>query len=268
MADSSRSNADERVLSDNGSSDLAKPDDQGLSLDELSESFARLLKHGELPYDAAEQQEDESQAPDPDLESDSEPSSLSAILGDPTWTESGEDDEDECPVTPRTIFEAMLFVGNPDNEPLTSEEVADLMRGVRPEEIDKLVAELNEDYDAQGAPYRVESVGKGYCLSLRPEFEDVRQRFYGRVKEARLSQAAIDVLALVAYNQPMASNRVDQLRGKPSGNILAQLVRRKLLSVEYDSEVPRKKVYRTTRRFTKLFCLSSLDDLPKDQEAD
>ena len=266
MSESSHQNSAEQRTSEGALPSLATPDDQGISLDELSESFARLLGRGDVPYDVADSQKDETEQSEPS--SDNQQTLLSEVLSDPDWPASDEDSEDACPVTPRTILEAMLFVGHPENEPLTSEEVAGLMRGVRAEEIDKLAKELNEDYEAQGAPYHIESVGKGYRMSLRAEFESVRQRFYGRVKEARLSQAAIDVLALVAYNQPITRNRVDQLRGKPSGNILAQLVRRTLLSVEHDAESPRKKQYRTTQRFAKLFGLSSMEDLPRNQVAD
>ena len=74
---------------------------------------------------------------------------------------------DRCEISPRTILEAMLFVGHPANEPLTAKQVASLMRGVLPREIDELVRELNDAYAAEGTPYRIESDGAGYRLTLR-----------------------------------------------------------------------------------------------------
>ena len=74
-------------------------------------------------------------------------------------------------------------------------------------------------------------------------------KFYGRVKEARLSQAAVEVLAVVAYRQPLTRDEIDALRGRPSGGLLAQLVRRQLLRIERPEDRPRQPKYLTTDRF-------------------
>ncbi|HEX5104521.1 MAG TPA: SMC-Scp complex subunit ScpB, partial [Pirellulaceae bacterium] len=173
---------------------------------------------------------------------------------------------DVCEITPRSILEAILFVGHPTAEPLTSERIAALMRGVRPEEIDDLVRQLNEEYAAEGAPYAIVSVGPGYQLALRPEFSPLRDHFYGRLREARLSQAAVDCLAIVAYHQPIATGEIDRLRGKPSGHILSQLVRRDLLRIDRPAERHAKPTYSTTERFLDLFGLEDLQELPRSQE--
>jgi segregation and condensation protein B len=172
----------------------------------------------------------------------------------------------EAEISPRTILEAMLFVGHPQHEPLTASHVASLMRGVRPAEIDELVLELNETYAAEQCAYWIESVGAGYRLVLRPEFAPLRDRFYGRVKEAKLSQQAIDVLALVAYNQPLTQPEIDRLRNASSGGVLTQLVRRGLLRVERPDQKPREPIFHTTDKFLELFGLESLDDLPQSQD--
>jgi segregation and condensation protein B len=178
------------------------------------------------------------------------------------------DDDDACAVTPKSILEAILFVGHPGNEPLASERIAALMRGVTAREIDELVTELNAQYAAEGCPYAIVSVDLGYQLALKPEFAPLRDAFYGRVREARLSQAAIDVLAIVAYQQPIAQDDIDRLRGKPSGTILSQLVRRDLLILNRPAEKKGKAVFRTTDRFLDLFDLDQLADLPRSQEID
>jgi segregation and condensation protein B len=94
----------------------------------------------------------------------------------------------------------------------------------------------------------------------------LRDQFYGRVKEARLSQAAIDVLALVAYHQPLTREGLDALRDKENGALLTQLVRRRLLQVERLADAPQVKRYRTTDRFLAMFGLNSLEDLPRAQD--
>jgi segregation and condensation protein B len=160
----------------------------------------------------------------------------------------------------------MLFVGRPDNVPLTSEQVAGFMRGVTAEEIDDLVVEMNADYVANGCPYTIAADGPGYRLTLRDELAALRDRFFGRTRAAKLSPAAIEVLALVAYNEPLTADDVSKLRGKPSGHILAQMVRRQLLRVERTKEKPVQTKYLTTRRFLEVFHLRSREDLPRSED--
>jgi len=212
-------------------------DSSGLSLDKLNRAFAELLGKGEDPYF------------DEDVD-------------------SLRDADDSCEVTPRSILEAMLFVGSADEELLTSRKVASLMRGVSPREIDELVRELNAQYLVEECPYRIVSVGSGYKMSLREDFDRLRDRFYGRIRQARLSKAAIEVLAIVAYHQPTTKQLVDKLRGKPSGPLLSQLVRRRLLSLARPKEKPRAVLYSTTERFLQLFHLESIEELPKTPEFD
>ncbi len=106
-------------------------------------------------------------------------------------------------------------------------------------------------------------------MELLEEFEQVRDRFYGRVREARLSQQAIDVLAVVAYNQPVTVERVDKLLDNPHMNtsrLLNQLVRRDLLSKRLTDDKPRRREYVTTDRFLSLFNLTAIDDLPRSED--
>jgi segregation and condensation protein B len=144
--------------------------------------------------------------------------------------------------------------------------VASLMRGVRPAEIDSLVRELNRDYAARNCPYTIVAEGAGYRLTLREPLARLRDQFYGRARRARLSQAAIEVLAAVAYTAPITADEVSRLRGMASGHILLQLVRRQLLRLERDADRPRQARYSTTDRFLELFGLSSLDDLPRSSD--
>jgi len=134
------------------------------------------------------------------------------------------------------------------------------------EEIPLLVEELNGRYAADGCPYHVVGEGDGYRLTLRKTYSALRNKFYGRIREARLSQAAIDVLAIVAYQQPITGERVSRLRGKPSSHILTQLVRRGLLRIQRPQSKRRTPDYYTTQRFLRLFNLQSLNDLPRSED--
>jgi segregation and condensation protein B len=232
-----------------GLESLSQPESDGLSLDDLSAAYAQLIEGGvDSPPQAEASDSEDEDAGEPELEE--------------------EDPGEEAGVDPRSILEAILFVGNPDSQPLTSRQVAAFMRGVTPDEIDRHVEELNAKYEAESCPYQVVSTGPGYLLQLREEFAALRDRFYGRVREAHLSQAAVDVLAMVAYRQPMTRDQVNSLRSKPSGAVLSQLVRRQLLRIERSEEQPRNPSYYTTDRFLDLFGLGSIEELPQSQEID
>ena len=236
------------------------PDDAGLSLEELGQAYAALMTQGTDPYEAAAPAAEVAEA------TATETSGKPATDDEPLEVIAG-DDERSAEVTPQTILEAMLFVGHPLGEPLTSQQIAGLMRGVRSAEIDELVQELNAGYERDGSVYSIASAGAGYRLQLRAEWGPIRDRFYGRVKEARLSQSSVDVLAIVAYQQPISAEEVERLRGKPSGGVLSQLVRRDLLALSRP-EPKAAPQYHTTARFLDLFGLDNLTELPQSLEGE
>ena len=240
----------------------AAPRDDGLSLEELSldqlgDAFAALLGTGDDPYARAAAPVAETEAAE--------------LAHEEVLAETAGETDDPCEITPQSIFEAMLFVGRPNHAPLTAKEVASLMRGVRAEEIDALVDDLNAAYDERGCPYTIAAVGAGYRLVLREEFSGIRDQALGRLREARLSQAAIDVLAIVAYHQPVTSEEVAKLRGKPSGALLAQLVRRQLLRIDRGDDAEERSTkprYATTKKFLEFFGIESIEELPRPQDVE
>jgi segregation and condensation protein B len=172
----------------------------------------------------------------------------------------------ECEINPRSVVEAMLFVGQPDNRALSARELAAAMRGVSPSEIEAAVKQLNATYDADGAPYHIEQTKAGYRMTLRDEFQRMRDKFYGRVKEARLSPAVLEVLSVLAYHQPATLEQVNELRGAASGAALSTLVRRKLVMLERSADGKGLARYSTTERFLRLFGLENLEALPRSEE--
>jgi segregation and condensation protein B len=176
----------------------------------------------------------------------------------------------QAPPSPTTpppllhIIEALLFVGG---SPLTAERARAAIRGLTAEQFVETIDTLRRDYRLQGRPYTVQARDQGYALVLRPRFRSVAERLYGQMREARLSSAAIDVLSLVAYRQPVAKPEIDSIRGMESGSLLRQLVRRGLIAVVQRGESNKREVaYGTTQRFLDLFKLRSLDDLPQTQD--
>jgi segregation and condensation protein B len=170
-------------------------------------------------------------------------------------------------LSPRMIVEGMLFVGQADGKPLTNRVMAAQIRDVSPQEVDALIAELNELYDSSGAAYTIASEGAGYRLQLRAEHEALRQRFSGRTKQVKLTPQAVEVLSVVAYRQPISSDDVTRIRGSRSDALLSQLIRRGLLQLErLNAEA--KPVYRTTDRFNTLLSIKSPAELPRSEDLD
>jgi segregation and condensation protein B len=197
--------------------------------------------------------------------------SYAAVVGDASWEVDGappgspapSDIEAAPPSLPR-IIEAMLFIGG---SPLTATRACEIVRGLTPEQFAAAIDDLTHDYRRQGRPYAIEPRGPGFVLALRPRYLRVVDKLHGGVREARLSTAAVDVLALVAYRQPATKAEIDSLRGAESGSLLRQLVRRGLIQIAYRGDASQKEVsYGTTPRFLDMFGLQSLDDLPRTRD--
>jgi len=179
----------------------------------------------------------------------------------------------ESPITVEirleTIIEAMLFVGNQENRPLEANQIAEKLRNVSADEVDQAIVHLNKHYQERDCPYIIISESGGYRMVLRSEFESVRNNFYGKIRGPRLSQQAIDTLAVVAYRQPITGEEIQNLRQQSSRGVLNQLVRRNLLSTSCEVHDKKRTVrYCTTPRFLELFQIQSLDDIPNDNELD
>jgi len=222
-----------------------QPKESPLSLSRLRDAFAAMLG----PQNA------ETAA--------SSHSRISPKLGDGSLGETALHGSE---INPRSVIEALLFVGRPDSGAFSSRELAAAMRGVSPAEIDAAVQELNALYDEDEAPYVIEGTSSGYRLVLRHEFMRMRDKFYGTVREAKLSPAALEVLSIIAYNQPVTAERINEIRNAPNGAAISTLARRKIVRLDRPSEAGAKPHYSTTERFLKLFGLESLDALPRSEE--
>jgi segregation and condensation protein B len=176
-------------------------------------------------------------------------------------TTSTTDRADTPPPPLIRILEALLFVGGP---PLTAQRAAEVVRGLGEEEFQEAIDNLSRAYRTQGRPYQIQLQGQGYLLTLKPRFNSVREKLFGGVREARLSQAAVDVLSLVAYKQPATRQEIDALRGADSGAVLRLLIRHGLVAIQRIEGDDQR--YVTTPRFLQLFGLTSLDDLPQTQD--
>jgi segregation and condensation protein B len=163
----------------------------------------------------------------------------------------------------RRIVEA-LILGSA--EPITAARLAEIIPGVRPGLARELVQELGAEYVRQGRAFEISEVAGGYQLRTLPEFAPYLQQTL-KVRPLRLSQAALETLAVVAYRQPVTRAEIEHVRGVDVGPVLRGLVERKLVRIAGHRDVPgRPMLFATTRRFLEVFDLSRLEDLPTLRE--
>jgi segregation and condensation protein B len=238
-------------------------EEEDFSLDQLSRAYARVLNPES--EDSVDLESGENALVRPDRRAPKETDEIEAEQAASDGDEV--DDDAACPISPESIIEAILFVGSPKDVKLTSRKIAAVLRDVSPKEVTKIAKKINSRYEQENAAYRISSDKGALKMVLDNSLNEFQQEFFGRNKQVRLSQAAIDVMAVVAYNQPLTREQVDKIRAKPSGSILAQLVRRNLLYFVPDKGATAKtRCYGTTDKFLDFFNLEEIADLPQSHE--
>jgi len=165
-------------------------------------------------------------------------------------------------VTPQQVIEAAVFVGG--DVALTARRLASLIG----QDVDARVAvshvdTLNQIYARENRPYEIRLHEGGYRLELREQFRDVSLRTFGlSPRETRLSPDLLEVLALVAYHQPVTRDDITQMDRSSPMSLLRQLIRLQLVAVERTGSGRADVAYVTTVRFLRLFGLRTLADLP------
>jgi len=153
-----------------------------------------------------------------------------------------------------------LILGSP--EPVSAARLADLIPGGTPALVRAWAEELNAYYADQRRAFEISHVGGGYQVRTLPEFAPYLQQVQP-TRPLRLSRAALETLAIVAYRQPVTRAEVEHIRGVDAGPVMRSLLERKLVRIAGHREVAgRPLLYGTSRRFLEIFGLATLDDLP------
>lgn len=159
-----------------------------------------------------------------------------------------------------------LILASP--EPVSAARLAELIPDCTPAQARQLVEELNAEYTEQGRAFAIAGVAGGFQMRTLAEFAELVQRLQS-TRPLRLSRAALETLAIVAYRQPVTRAEVEHVRGVDAGAVLKSLLERKLLRIAGHREVPgRPLLYGTSRRFLEVFGLEKLDDLPALREVE
>ncbi len=242
--------------------------DGEMSLEEIEAAYRLALETAESAEALMSQSIDENAKTD--LIENSQDVSVveekTSIQNEFTISEDAEDDlplanESENRLTLSQVIEGLLFVGG---SPLPAKKIVDVLGGTtNHEQIDDLIEQINQLYAKQNRPYVIQLIEGGYTMALDTAYEPVRRRVYGQgPKDVKLSQEALEVLAFIAYKQPINREDVDEIGKKNVGGLLRQLLRRQLIALERNEDSDDKS-YRTTKRFLDLFGLGSVDDLPQ-----
>ncbi len=163
----------------------------------------------------------------------------------------------------KRIIEALLFAGN---EPLPFNkirEVTDAFHPFKPRVLRQILDELQQDYFSQQRAFRLEEIAQGFIIRSCEEYSPYIDLLYRNKRTEKLTQASAEVLAIIAYRQPITKPQIEAIRGVDSSGIVQNLLERQLIEAVGRLEAPgRPTLFGITKDFLKHFGLKDLKDLP------
>jgi len=190
-----------------------------------------------------------------------------------TTNEEAEDepDEDSEPLEPEeyetsleTVVEAVLFASD---EPLSDKRLVEIAEAGSVKRVRQCIRDLNKKYKQGGFSFRIEKIAGGYQMMTLPAFNPWLGKLIKVRTDNKLTPAALETLAVIAYKQPIIRADVEAVRGVASGEVIRNLMYKGLVKIVGRAEIlGRPMLYGTTKKFLDIFGLSSLKDLPKVDE--
>jgi segregation and condensation protein B len=163
----------------------------------------------------------------------------------------------------RAGLEALLFSST---RPIPESEIGEALEATR-EAVSEALESLRQDAEAVDRGIRLESVAGGWRYVTRPEFDSLLRKFHEVAERSRLSLAALETLAIIAYRQPITLPEIQDVRGVNSASVVNTLFEKKLITTAgRKSVVGSPFLYRTTPEFLVRFGLKELEELPKPEE--
>ena len=150
---------------------------------------------------------------------------------------------------------------------LPTPKIAELIPGCKNKDITAAIAALNALYEQTGRSFRIEELAGGWQIMTLPQFAPVLGLLHKSRTQTKLTPAALETLAIVAYKQPILRAEIETIRGVASGEMLRSLMERRLVKIVGRAEVMgRPMLYGTTKVFLEMYGLASLKDLPKVED--
>lgn len=159
------------------------------------------------------------------------------------------------------VLEGLLFVTGEDG--ISLEDIEKLLE-VTKEEALEIIDKLKEDLSSEKRGLKLVLLGNKYKLTTKEEHKEYYELLVDKVVSSTLSQSALEVLAIIAYNEPITVGQIDEIRGIASRDMVRKLLFKGLVDIAGKSELPGKPMlYKTTEKFLDYFNLSSKDELPE-----
>lgn len=164
----------------------------------------------------------------------------------------------------KRVMEALLFA-SPEPLPLAKiREVTDTILPLRPRQLRQILEELKQEYLSQQRAFKLEEIAQGYVLRTYEEYAQYLELFHRNRRSEKLSYASTEVLAIIAYRQPITRPQIDAIRGVDSSGTVMQLLERQLIEPIGKLEAPgRPTLYGTTKEFLKHYGLKDISELKK-----
>jgi segregation and condensation protein B len=164
----------------------------------------------------------------------------------------------------KQIVESLIFASD---VPISEKKIVNFVEGLSSKQVIKIVEELNQEYLEGRRSFYITRVAGGFQFNSRKEFASwIKKLFKGRARP-KLSQAALESLAIIAFKQPISRVAVDAIRGVHSGGVIKNLLERNLISIAGRAETVGKPIlYGTTTEFLRYFGINNVSDLPKPKE--
>jgi segregation and condensation protein B len=152
-------------------------------------------------------------------------------------------------------------------EPLPARKITQIVDEATPTQVARAVAELNGSYADNGQSFRIRQIAGGYQFYILPEYIGLVEELFTRRRKMRLTRAALETVAIIAYRQPTTKAEIEHIRGVASDGVIRTLLERNLITITGRAKTVGKPLqYGTTDEFLKLFGLASLDELPQMSE--
>ena len=234
----------------------------------------RLVRDDDYPMDFDPEQltadhDDGRTRADADADSDALESSeaqdgtVAEVAAEDTEPQSSDATDSPAPDVDLGSLEALLFS---THHPLTAGRLAELLDLPTTKPLRKAIKALNDQYASTGRAFRVEQVAGGFQILTLPQYGDLLKQFHQKEVDAKLTKAAIETLAIIAYKQPILRADVEAIRGVACGETIRSLMEKHLVKIAGRAEEPGRPIlYGTTKRFLELFGLNSVKDLPQPE---
>jgi segregation and condensation protein B len=226
---------------------------------ETSEDVEEQLEQTEMPLPQAEASEDteeqleEMEAPLPEAEASEDVEEQNDL------SEQGQGGEP----TVETVVEAVLFASD---ESLTDNRLAKIVESSG-KQVRQCIKNLNEKYQANNNAFRIEQIAGGYQMLTLSIYNYWLKKLLRARSDSKLSPAALETLAIIAYKQPVIRADIEVIRGVAAGEVLRTLCYKGLVKIVGRAEIlGRPMLYGTTKKFLEVFGLNTLKDLPKIEE--